>query len=262
MRALPLVALALLGLLAGLWLAKGERAWKPATPPVAALAAPHDSEPELETAREVASAPAVEPAIGLTARAFLDEYYGERWPEIRAKMEGAGAKLDVPYTPHPWAEVEPLLRQQAVLEESHRTQLIKDRAHWTDTLTNAWLRTEFPGGGRFELTASELDELEQRIAPEMQEFEAAGNAYCDQLDFHLRSCWEQGRYKRAPYTDVGLNDEYGFYAKGIAGYGWVVAIVLQDADYPDMVALEKDMRAIVERRDARVLEFLRAHRAR
>lgn len=262
MRSLPLLAMALLGLLAGLWLAGGERGAKSAERPSEPARTPPGVQALAKVEREDLAPAPPEPVGGLTARAYLEGYYGERWPAIRAKMEAAGARLDVPYTPRPWDEVEPLLRPQASLEDSMRRQLVKDRANWTDTLTNEWLRTEFPGDGRFELGASEFDELTQLIAPDMLEYEAAAQAYCDLLDFHLRSVWEQGRFKRAPYTDIGLNDERGFYAKAIGGYGWAVAIVLADVDYPDLMALEQDMKAIVHRRDARVSQFLRAHATR
>lgn len=262
MRYLPLVAVVLLGLLTSLWFASGNRGSSSDEPVLVALPDPSASEPVLEGAREILSATPPEPESGLTARKYLEDFYGEGWPAVRAKMEAAGAHLDVPYTPHPWEEVEPLLRSQASLEDAMRTQLIKDRANWAEPLTNEWLHEEFPGSSKVALSASELDELVLLVAPEMLEYEATAQAYCDLLDMHLRSIWEQGRFKRAPYTDAGLNDERGFYAKGIGGYGWAVAIVLADVDYPDLVALDQDMRDIVQRRNQRVSQFLRAHAPR
>ena len=257
-RALSLLACLLVGLLVGLWLSVERRAVSAgeATPALVAEAAFLPSE-SAGHARAPEAAPLDQPAA--SARAFLAEYYGERWPEIQARMEAKGAKLDVPYTPHSWEEVEPEFRQQAVLEEAARARLLKDRAYWTDELSNERLRGAFQESGSFELDESQLAELEQVIAPDMFEYETTGQAYCDQLDLHIRAAWEQGRYLRAPFTTVGLSDKFGFYSAAMGGNGWSVVLTLEQDDYPDLLALQEEMQASVQRRDRLVHQFLRAH---
>src|SRR5207247_451 len=112
---LKLVAGLLCGAVLGVWLAGGRSGVR--GPQVL-----HDSEGELVAAdpgpspegrvplagsgrvAEPASSESSAPAEPTTAGAYLAQYYGDRWPEIEAKIQASGCRLDVPYHFTPWEE--------------------------------------------------------------------------------------------------------------------------------------------------------------
>jgi len=215
--------------------------------------------PGLAPAREPLEAAPAAPLPG-TARAFLAEYHGARWPEIEAAMERAELKLDQPFVAQPWEEVEPAIRAQARLDAGMRQRI--ENKDWVAPLTNEWLQAEYKWPQDLVLDGAELAELEAQLAHEMQALQAADKAYADRLDFHLQSAFEQGEYVRAPFSTCGLDDEEGFFVKGIASGTWAAGIILRDEECPDLVEMRNEIQLLEHERDRRVDAFLAARRRR
>ena len=215
------------------------------------------------TARDSVAIPASELAASgalPSARQYLEAYYGSAWPATQARIEAAGGKLDVPYTPHPWEEARERLGEHALLDEGTRASILEGYADWPATPTNEWLATQFgrdPG-----LEPAALEELAAVVAPDLLALEAAAQSYADLLDQELRTRWAQGRYLSAPYTTQGLSDVRGFYSKGFGGLGWSVVITLTYEECPGLESLKQELAALRMARDRRVLEFLRARMPR
>jgi len=195
-----------------------------------------------------------------TARAFLAEYHGERWPAIQAAMEKAKLPLDQPFEYQPWEEVEPAIREQAQLDDSMRRRL--ENKDWVSPLTNEWLQKEYALPADLVLDGAELAELESDLASEMLALQTADKAYADQLDFHLRAAFERGEFVAAPFSTAGLDDEQGFFCKAIASGSWSASFILRDEECPDLVELRGHIRQLENERDRRVQAFLTARRTR
>ena len=273
-RAVLLAALLAGGLLASLWfLPRGERGLAPdGTAPLArgagvpplALAEADPALAELQRpARDAVAAPVSELAVSgavPSARQYLETYYGAAWPATQARIEAAGGKLDVPYTPHPWEEARARLGEHALLDEGTRQSILDGYVDWPATPSNEWLATQFgrdPG-----LEPAALEELAAVVAPDLLALESAAQSYADLLDQELRTRWAQGRYLSAPYTTQGLSDARGFYSKGFGGLGWSVVITLTYEECPELERLKQEMVAMRMARDRRVLDFLRARMQR
>lgn len=199
------------------------------------------------------------PELG-TARAYLADYHGARWPALEAAMERARLPLDQPFTPQPWEEVELAVREQMRLDDSMRRRL--ENKDWVSPLTNEWLQGEYALASDVVLDGTELSSLESELAICMQALERADRSYADQLDFHLQSAFERGDFVRAPFSTLGLDEEQGFFCKGIASGTWAASVVLRDEECPDLVDLREEIRVLEDERDRRVQTFLRARRAR
>lgn len=198
-------------------------------------------------------------AEGQTAGEFLAGYYGARWPEVRARIEAAGqVSLDTPYVYTPWEDVE--LEFQACLDMSDeaRTSLVRNKLQWPAELSTAFLREEYSlSPERWDLTEVDLDEIRTRIEQKNQELVQRAELFAQKLDFYVHEKWYDGTYVRAPFTTSGLAGS-GFHSQSHAGYGWAATITLTYEEYPDMQELDQEMRALVDQRDAIVVEYLRS----
>lgn len=195
-----------------------------------------------------------------TARAFLAEYHGERWPELEAAMDAAKLPLDQPFEAQTWEEVEPALRAKARLDESMRRKL--ENRNWVSPLTNEWLQATYQLPTDLVLDGAELAELESLVVNEMQALQSADKAYADRLDFNLQAAFEQGEYVAAPFSIKGLSHEMGFFTKAIVSGSWAAGIVLRDEECPDVIEVRDEIMRLVKERDRRVQAFLQERRGR
>lgn len=261
-RSAPLFLFIAASLAAGFWLATrvGRRPSNVTPSPAELAQRPAEfSLPASLVPRESPALVGESGAAAETAGEVLEAYYGAAWPGVRARLETAGVRLDVPFSLTPWNEVEAEFRGLVGVDETMRKQILLDRFVWTEELTNDWLREQFPGVGDFELAPEELAQLEALIEPDRLTFEVVAQAFCERLEFHLRAAFEQGRYQRVPYTNQGLTEESGFYSTALAGHGWAVSLTLHEEHCPDVGELQQEMQAIVHQRDRLVARFLREH---
>ena len=267
-RAVFLASLVLLGLVLARVLARSPRASAAAeavAPASLASAAGlvQEDTGALGYARRARVEPApAAPSEGPSARSFLAEYYGPRWNEIEARMLAAGAWLDVPYTHHPWEEARAEIQARYVLTEEERSGQMQLKFDWPAELTVAWVREEFDTGRPYPLAEEDLPELEALVADLNLELLGKAELFTAIVDVSVQERFQRGQFTRAPYTDLGLNDERGFYGKAVAGLGWATSVVLQREDYPELMALDGELRALRQQRYERVVRHLHARLAR
>jgi len=200
-----------------------------------------------------------EPVASTTpsARAFLAEFYGERWAEIGPAIEATGQDLDQPYFFTPWEDVALEFERAMPLDEPRREAVHSSLMQWPAELTTDWVQEAYPSGTRYALSALDLSELEAAVADKNGELDLLADEWAERIDFYLRERWQTGRYQRAPFTTMGLSQDMGFYSCSHGGSGWAVTLTLKHEDYPDMVALEKQAARLCHERDVLVVAFLK-----
>lgn len=269
-----LIAGAVLG--AGVVVALWNGAARPTAPPGLALRATRlTPEPALDSlvvpaamTREIAleTEPATDPDSGgvpasgaRTAAEFLAGYYGERWPEVRERIEAAGqVSLDTPYSFTPWEDVELEFLARLDMTEESRASLVRNKLQWPAELSAAFLRQEYSlSPERFELTEQDVEEIRTRVEAMNQEITQRAELFAQKLDFYVHAKWYDGAYIRAPFTTSGLVGS-GFHSQSHAGYGWAATITLTYEEYPDMQDLDREMSALVDQREGIVADYLRS----
>lgn len=193
---------------------------------------------------------------GPTARSFLAEHYGSEWDTIQARMEAAGVDLDVPYVHHPWEEAEPLIREQYRLGEEERAALIEQQLRWPSELTVDEVRRQFATGRAYPLAPEDLPLIRDLVADLNLELLARAELWSASIDVCMQDRFQRGLFVRMPFTNKGLDDSRGFYAKGVGGLGWATGLVLTREEYPDLAALEREMIELRRQRYERVVRFL------
>lgn len=191
-----------------------------------------------------------------TARSFLAQHYGAAWAETEARLVAAGVKLDIPYVHHPWEEAEPLIREQYRLLDEERAGIIERRLGWPAEPTLEWVRSEFATGRTYPLSEEDLPVLRDLVADLNLELLGKLELWTASIDVLLQERFANGQFVRLPYTNKGLDEPQGFYAKAVGGLGWATAIALSREDYPEMVALENELASLRRQRYERVVRFL------
>jgi len=263
-RGLALFAAALGGLALWTYLAtRPAPAELPALPLAAAEPATLDAIQDLGYVRSPVLAPPPAPAEGVaTARSFLAEYYGDAWAEKEALMEAAGARLDVPFVFHPWEEAAAMIAEGYEMSAEERGALVEQKLAWPAELTLDWVRQEFDTGRPYPLAEEDLPLLRDLVADQNLALLGKAELWVESIQVSLLERFQRGQYFRMPYTNQGLDDRRGFYAKGVAGLGWATGIALTREDYPEIVALEGEIMDLRDQRRERVVRFLHGRIAR
>jgi hypothetical protein len=196
------------------------------------------------------------PSGAVPARAFLADYYGAAWQEKEARLLAAGVDLDVPYLFHPWEEAEPVIRESYRLSDEERTGITERRFGWPTELSLDWVRQTFATGRQYPLSEEDLPVLQDLVADLNLELLGKLELWTASIDVLLQERFRRGEFVRMPYTNQGLDDSQGFYAKGVGGLGWATGITLRREDYPDMVLLEQEIDGLRRQRYERVVRFL------
>jgi len=220
-----------------------------------------DSGAELGYARRELTPVASAPVDG-SARAFLAQYHGANWPQVEARLEGAGVALDVPFKLHPWEQAEAEIAAGYRVGPEERGQILEQKLAWPAELTLDWVRAEFATGRPYPLDEQDLPVLSDLVADLNLELLGKAELYCDLLDATLRERFRSGQYQREPYTNAGLDTPGGFYATSVGALGWATGMVLTREDYPELAVLSDDMRALRHARRERVVRHLHAKIAR
>ena len=248
------------------WVRRTPHVGDPAdTTPVAVLTGAELAEAPLDgrTTSPLASSP--EPAsaeASTTARDFLASYYGARWPDVRAKMESAGAPLDQPYTFHPWEEVAPVFETLVPMNDAQRASSARTLVRWPDELTDEWLQENVPFDRRFETAEEDRVALEVLVEDVNGTLRVLADEYVQRMDGYLKERWRTGNYLKGPFTTVGLGDEMGFCSVSHGSHGWGVTITLKLDDCPDIESIETEAAALRDERDKRVQDYLLRNCAR
>lgn len=198
----------------------------------------------------------VDPQAVPTAREFLAQYYGARWPEIEPKIKARA--LDEPYHFTPWESVAAEFASKAGLLPEHRAAMIQAKLHWVEPLDAGWLHDQFGiAGWDGTLDESELFAIEALVEPLHEEILALAEQFADRTEAYLQEMWQRGTYLRAPFTTMGLSDRMGFHSQSIGGHCWALTFTLTTEDCPDIQPLEDELQAARDRRDLLVIGYLR-----
>jgi hypothetical protein len=195
-------------------------------------------------------------ARATTARGFLAQHYGARWPEVQARMEGK-VDLDQPYACMPWEVAELELERCVGVGQDERVGLVQSELAWPAALTAGFVRDGFQvAGWDGQLDEADLGAIQARVAPKNAEIEELAQFYVDRLDFYLHEKWQRGDYLRGPFTTAGLSEERGFYSQSHAGFGWAVTLTLRGEECPDVPELRARLEGLCQERDRLVLGYL------
>jgi hypothetical protein len=193
------------------------------------------------------------------ARDFLASYYGARWPEIRARMEAAGAPLDQPYVFRPWEEVAPQFESLVPMNQAQKDSSRRVVLRWPSELTDAWLQERVPIGRPFETSEDDRVAIEVLVEDLNGSLELLADEYVRQIDARLAERWRSGKFTRGPFTTMGLNGEQGFVSVSHGGHGWAMTITLHIEDCPEIAVIEQEASALQDQRDQRIREYLAGH---
>lgn len=206
---------------------------------------------------EVAT-PADPPPHQQTAREFLAQYYGSRWPETREKLESAGLDLDQPYRQVPWEDVEAEFESRIGLRGESRENLVRDQVRWPEELTAEFLNETFPLPAPLAIDQADVPAIEALVASKNDEIGALAEYYGDLIDHLVHENWRKGDFVRAPFTTTGLSEDRGFHTQTHAGAGWAVTITLSNAQYPEAAEIQERMSGLWGERSELVSGYLRA----
>ncbi len=201
------------------------------------------------------AAPAAQPE---SAREFLSEFYGERWPEIEARIAATGQDLDRPYFFTPWEDVAAEFESRIGMNQEAIASLVQNQLHWTEELTPEFVHANFPLGESQEIDASDVASIADLVADKNRQVTELAEHYGAMIDAYVHEKWRMGDYLHAPFTTEGLNSRRGFHSEAHGGRGWSVAITLTREEYPEFTELEDRMVELVHERSELVVGYLRA----
>lgn len=213
-------------------------------------AAPRVEEPLPDVAEEDAS-----PALP-SAREFLSSLYGDRWPELQARMEAKGVKLDQPYLYRPWEEVVSVFEPLIPMNDAEKEGTCSVMVQWPETLTDEWLKKNVLIGRDFASSEADRAAIADLVADLAFELELLADQRLRRIESIVAERWRTGDYLKAPFTTSGLSNTKGFYSNAWGSHGWAVKMTLEHADYPDVVALESQAADLRDQREERIHAYL------
>lgn len=191
---------------------------------------------------------------GHSIRGYLEEYWGDEWPEVRERLEEAGKELDRPFEIRPWEQVEGEIRSQLLFEGDAAAQQVESWIGWELELSASTLEE------RFEFEPPVLDwELEEMnvLAEEYNlKLRALAEACLAETNAAIEDRLNQGLFDRVPFSTASLkkSSTRGVFVSRAAGYyGWTAKVGLRREDYPRLVELRGEMRALRSERDGAIL---------
>ncbi|NOT29209.1 MAG: hypothetical protein HOP15_02040 [Planctomycetes bacterium] len=198
-----------------------------------------------------------------TAREFLRGYYGERWPEIEAKIEASGNSLDIPYVFTPWEEVAAQFEERIGLSRGLREELVANNIGWPEVLDLEHLDANFPIealdsplGGPVEFDAADVAAIATLVAEKNVELAALAEHQVALVDEYLHQRWRTGDYIKAPFTTFGVNDRMGFHSQSHGGLGWAISITLTNEECPDVPRLTERIAELKMEREQLIYGYL------
>lgn len=192
-----------------------------------------------------------------TAREFLSAYYGERWPELEARIEASGMSLDVPYDFTPWEDVEQDFSTKVGMSVEDGKGVVRSLLRWPDEVTHDFVRAEFHLGQDAELDDSDLVAIESIVVQKNQEIVQLAQYFVDLTDTFIKDRWRTGNFLKSPYTTAGLSDQRGYHSQSHGGRGWAVTITLPREEYPEIDELEGEIFELDVARNELVHDYLR-----
>jgi hypothetical protein len=203
--------------------------------------------------RNLLPAPAAASGGEESLRDRLASYWGTRWPEQEAKMLAAGLDLDQPYEFTPWEAAAPELEAHLTLSDSARNGQVQGLLEWPETPDRDALARSLS----IRLPEEKVAGIVQLAEPYNERIRGLAHEWTDMLQAHLYDAWSSGRFQKAPFTSVGLEQEQGFHVQALGGRGWTATIVLVEDDCPDMMLVRAEIRALREERLAAILRYVR-----
>jgi len=239
----------------------------PPQAPLGALRAGNEDRRALEQPEEDLAIEEGTPEPATTARMYLQEYWGDRWPEIEQAMLKAKIDLDQPYEPVPWEVASRVLEPMALLTPEERDNAtVKNICRWpTDLEPRAmldWIRNEYLVPSSLELDTADLLAIEDNVRGSNEELKQLADEYFDRIDFYTMEKWNSGDFVKAPFGTIGVSKTLGFHSKTAAASGWSFVITLQREQYPDMVELQNRAALLREKRDQAVAQYLLKRRGK
>ncbi len=249
------LALMLVWLLASPRTASNERLGVEATPQtlVEAPVSPSSQQRQPERAGATATTSVRPPGEKTPAIAFLEAFWGDRWPEVQAKLEAAGKQLDNrPPPTKTWEQAAAEIEKRLLPTEEQRKEYEALLLRWSGKVDDLWLRQQF------EKTWG-LDEAQRAIVHDIvlrhnRDLEPIAADFLNGLDAETRSAWYGGKFIHAPYTTTGAPgaDRPGFYSKGDAQDGWACGYTLSWDEAPYLKSLQDKLKAGIAARDREV----------
>lgn len=190
-----------------------------------------------------------EPA-GLT---FARNFWGERWPLVKADLEEQGKSVDWRTPPGvTWEEAAVELGEKLLpLGEGQRAELIAGNLlQWSGTPDAEWFRTSI--GWTAAVPVEALPRIQEVVERHNVEIEPLAHEWADRLDFEIRGAWRAGRYEHGPFT-LPRGTPGNYIWTSAQGYrGWAARMSLTFDDCPGLADLLREIRRKVAARNAEV----------
>lgn len=193
-----------------------------------------------------------------TVASTLEEYWGERWPEIRQKLEDEGRDLNAPFHLVPWEEVcDSIATGLTEIPAETKEKMAKGYVDWPEPLTYEWLVDNFGVPSSF--TPSDVHEAEAIVQQVNTELDSVARDYVDQLELAMKWCWGRGKIVKAPFCTTGAPSPFGeetFFSKSLAsGTGWTVTVALERSEFPDLLEVRDRMKGLRRQREGSLNKF-------
>lgn len=210
---------------------------------------------ELSAPDSVRTSVASEPAS--PAVEFLSNYWGDRWPIVKAELDAQGVQYAWrPAITVPWETAAADIEKRLPLTEAERKSYTESFMGWNGKADKEWLVNQFGSAPPLDETSwSQLQDLANSHAQEIRPF---ADELVNGLESETLAAWHSGKFIRAPYSPVGAPGfgKKGFYSKGDGYEGWTASISFTWDDLPRLAPIREDMLARVKARNAAVTKFL------
>lgn len=190
-----------------------------------------------------------------TGREVLEEYWGDRWPEMQRVLQEKGIDLEKPCNSPPWEEVKKEFEDLSRLTVQERDGHRKGFVNWPEHLDNAWLDANL--GISRQLTPEQLALVEASVVEKNAKLEDMSDDALSRIDAAMQDAWQRDRIIRSPVSTEGITNPLPcFMSKSKAGHGWGASVNLTHAENPELSALLTKLNAFRHRRDDSVRSYI------
>jgi len=198
------------------------------------------------------------PSLAHDPEAWLADYWGDRWPEVRALMEADGTLAHARTGPVPdWKDVSAEILELVSCGEKSRQGLRLNERGWPDVVTEQWLQDAFSTSRSF--SDARIQEVESAALEFNAEIDIKVEEYLSWIDIAIEQNWRQDHIARGPLSLSGVQRPYQkrtFYSASVLHRGWAVELALEEGAFPPIDELRKTLKELRRKRNGRLEQVL------